>query len=789
MSVGVYLRVSTEEQRDRQSIATQRDLTEEYCSRSGLRIHAIYADDGVSGTIPLGHRPEGGRLIRDARLQKFDQLVVYKLDRIGRDPRFTLEALAQLEECGVVILSVTESLDRTTSSGKMMSGLLSVFAGFERDLIRERSIAGTNRLAEAGVWLGGIVPYGYRKQGEKREARIVVNDEQIPGFDMSEADVVRLIYRMSGIEGKSCQRIADHLNRTGIPCGSVANSLQLEGGKRNRRIAPIWRHSHVRNMIISRTYMGQHQYGKRTKNPNRKIVVRDVPAIASPETWDAAQQALRTNRIICRRNTRQPFLLRGLVKCGLCGLTFSGMRMRAPQRDHYYRCNGRQFARGLYGIAGKKCPAKNLNGDYVERLVWADIESFLRNPGELLGRLRDRLAMQDGERLHRQKELDDLGARLEQKTEERDRVVSLFRRGRIDEKTLDEQLDQIKVEAEGLQLEIDTAGRALSAGDRTAQLQSAESLLATLRDRLTGPIPHQLKRQIVEILVESIQANTVERWGVQQSEITITYRFTQPSEPAALVLPRLHRMSSRNHPPEQLNTLGDHLVRRRLTLKLLQRQVAEQIGVKACSIVNWEKDRTKPDLEHIPAIIRFLGYNPLPQPAGLAGRLVQCRTALGIAQKQAAQQLGIDPCTLARWERGEREPEGAFLIRVRRFLEQGETSHPEIAPGCIVNGNASAWFRRKGEPIGAAYQGIVLGLLRAHGSPPTPNLKTSRTWTSTIGTAHAAASPGSTTQAPIQKPSPAPTATTTLSIEGDRLIESGTLSDGTRIEEVWQRLP
>ena len=85
--------------------------------------------------------------------------------------------------------------------------------------------------------------------------------------------------------------------------------------------------------------------------------------------------------------------MRGLIKCGLCGLTYSGLRMKPPQRDHYYRCNGRQQARGLYGISGKKCPARSLNGDYVERLVWADIESFLRNPGEILERLRERVSM------------------------------------------------------------------------------------------------------------------------------------------------------------------------------------------------------------------------------------------------------------------------------------------------------------------------------------------------------------------------------------------------------------
>ncbi len=154
--------------------------------------------------------------------------------------------------------------------------------------------------------------------------------------------------------------------------------------------------------------------------------------------------------------------------------------------------------------------------------------------------------------------------------------------------------------------------RLLSAGDRTAQLQSAEALLAMLRTRLDGPVPPELKRRIVEVLVETVEANTVERWGVQQSEVVITYRFSQPDEPAALVLPRSHKIHSRNSPPEELNTIGDHLLRRRLALKLLQRQVAEQIGVDKTSITNWESNRTKPGLVYMPAIIRFLGYNPLP---------------------------------------------------------------------------------------------------------------------------------------------------------------------------------
>jgi site-specific DNA recombinase len=66
-------------------------------------------------------------------------------------------------------------------------------------------------------------------------------------------------------------------------------------------------------MIVSRTYMGEHVFGKRTKTQNRRLIVREVPPIVSEQTFQAAQQVLNANRIICSRNTREPFLLRGLI--------------------------------------------------------------------------------------------------------------------------------------------------------------------------------------------------------------------------------------------------------------------------------------------------------------------------------------------------------------------------------------------------------------------------------------------------------------------------------------------
>ncbi len=149
---------------------------------------------------PIELRTGGSKLFADAQCGKFDQVLVFKLDRFGRETRLILNAVDQLEKQGARVKSMTEEFDTATATGRLMLTMLSGFAAHERELIRERSVSGSNRLAEQGIWLGGVVPYGYRKQGEKREARLVIHEEKINGLEMSEVDVVRLIYRMSAID-------------------------------------------------------------------------------------------------------------------------------------------------------------------------------------------------------------------------------------------------------------------------------------------------------------------------------------------------------------------------------------------------------------------------------------------------------------------------------------------------------------------------------------------------------------------------------------------------------------
>lgn len=120
--------------------------------------------------------------------------------------------------------------------------------------------------------------------------------------------------------------------------------------------------------------------------------------------------------------------------------------------------------------------------------------------------------------------------------------------------------------------------------------------------------------------------------------------------------------------PTILKTLGDHLRKRRIDLKLLQREAGQHIGVHCLSVSNWELNRTAPELRHLPAIIAFLGYDPLPRPTTLPERLVQHRRRRGWTQKRLAAELDVDPTTLARWERGEKTPWGSYAVRVEALL-------------------------------------------------------------------------------------------------------------------------
>ena len=107
--VALYLRVSSEEQRDRETIEIQREFLEQYCTLYELEVVEIYEDDGVSGTIPLHERLEGRRLLQDAKEGRFGTVLIYKLDRLGRTLLVIVDAHDRLQEAGVALRSARAS--------------------------------------------------------------------------------------------------------------------------------------------------------------------------------------------------------------------------------------------------------------------------------------------------------------------------------------------------------------------------------------------------------------------------------------------------------------------------------------------------------------------------------------------------------------------------------------------------------------------------------------------------------------------------------------------------------
>lgn len=112
-------------------------------------------------------------------------------------------------------------------------------------------------------------------------------------------------------------------------------------------------------------------------------------------------------------------------------------------------------------------------------------------------------------------------------------------------------------------------------------------------------------------------------------------------------------------------TLGDHLRKRRLDLGLLQREVAQELGVDEDSVCHWEVGHSHPKPYLIPRVIAFLGYAPWAAPATFGEWLIMVRRANGLSRKRFAKRLGVDQSTVSRWESGRGCPGSRLLARLK----------------------------------------------------------------------------------------------------------------------------
>lgn len=147
MKAALYARVSTLDQHTENQLVELR----RYVEARGWTA-TDYVDQGVSGSTES--RPALDRLVKDAKRRRFDVLVVWKLDRLGRNLRHLILLLDELAALGVGFVSLNEGIDATTPAGKLQLHILGAIAEFERERIRERVVLGLKRAKAHGQRLG-----------------------------------------------------------------------------------------------------------------------------------------------------------------------------------------------------------------------------------------------------------------------------------------------------------------------------------------------------------------------------------------------------------------------------------------------------------------------------------------------------------------------------------------------------------------------------------------------------------------------------------------------------------
>ena len=511
--VALYLRVSSEEQRDRETIEIQREFLEPYCELYGFEVVKTFADDGVSGTISLHERPEGRQLLDDAQRGKFQAVLVYRLDRLGRSLLVVVDAHDRLENLGVSLRSATESIETATPSGRLIFQMLASFAEYERAAIGERTRAGLHRAYRGGRHMG-VVPYGYRAD-EHGYLQIVPE----------EAAVVRRI--IEGIaDGSTLYAEAKRLNDLGHPAPGWRY-----GSQKRRPGSRVWSVTTISNIVRQRAYSGTHEV---KINGGTDIIEQDVPPIVDAALQKRAQTTLKENKRYPNRKNDHKYLLSGLVKCGVCGSGCAGHpTTRNGKKYCYYTC--RASRTNNFGT-GRPHKASYVTAGWLEEMIWADVRAFLADPGEVLERVREQLGADDAtDELETRQE--ELGRRLAAKQAEKDRYIHLYAQGHISEAELETHLINLKNQTENLRLLLGSVEAELSQKRAHQELtKAAHAWLMALRERIAEvekdtEEAFRARRQLVKLLVQSITVG--KRRENDGTEVRITYRFGPPSPPSA----------------------------------------------------------------------------------------------------------------------------------------------------------------------------------------------------------------------------------------------------------------
>ena len=294
------------------SVARQRELITSWAESNGHEIVAWAEDVEVSGSTSPFDTPELGPYLTDERKDEWDILVAWKLDRLARSSIALHRLFGWLEDNSKQLVCISDNIDLSTWTGRMIAGIIAGVAEGELEAITERVKAGQKALREDGRFQGGPAPYGYRQ--EKQGSRtVLVKDE-------ATQPILQRIFK-EALAGSSYLEISNRLNEDGVP---------TRKGKK-------WSHNAVKTILNSKANLGWTTYdGRVVLGEDGSPVQRCEPSI-SLEDYNRIQEQIRS-RSFTRTSPSTNAPLRGIIECWDCGSNLHFRRGNDGPSGDAYRC-------------------------------------------------------------------------------------------------------------------------------------------------------------------------------------------------------------------------------------------------------------------------------------------------------------------------------------------------------------------------------------------------------------------------------------------------------------------
>src|ERR1700751_2022866 len=519
----IYARVSSEQQREENTIASQTASLIEFAKSHDLEVskEGVFEDEGYSGATL--ERP-GLERVRDLAAEGQIQMVLaYSPDRLSRKYAYQILLIEEFARNGVETVFV-KSPQGDSAEDQLLVQFQGMIAEYERAQILERSHRGKRHRAQAGeVSVMSGAPYGYRY--------VRKSDEAPAAYTVLEAEsrVVEHIYKMYTVEGLSIGEITRRINAEGIP---------------TRKASARWERSTVWAVLRNSAYRGVACFGK-TRASSRTRVIRPlrrrggvtpsstagherpreewieipVPALVSEETFARAQELLQQNKIRSRRRTIEPSIVQGLVSCQKCGYAFSRTSTQTSARKiHYYKCIGSE---GWRKLGGPVCDNGRLvRQDLLDQIVWNEVIRLLEDPTLIQQELDRRLTAARASDPAKKRE-ESLPRELAHVGKGIERLLRAYQEALISIEQLRERMPALRQREQALRAELQAI--ADQANDQAALLRLAETLTAFLA-RLHGAAD----------MLSIMERQRIVRLGVKDVLIgnnTITIRHSIPVLP------------------------------------------------------------------------------------------------------------------------------------------------------------------------------------------------------------------------------------------------------------------